>query len=99
MLSLRSAFKEVLTKVAVLQEMSGQESQLMKPGEAKVGQKVRTVVTFAAYPEIKVGTKATVIEVLSQKEDAETDILLIHPHTWMNKKVMPCSAAQVELVY
>ena len=71
----------------------------MKPGEAKVGQKVRTIVAFAAYPEIKIGTKATVIEVLTQKPDAETDMLFIHPHNWMNEKCMPCSAADVELVY
>jgi hypothetical protein len=71
----------------------------MKPGEAKVGQKVRTLVALAAYPEIKIGTYATVIEVLAQKDDAETDVLFIHPHTWMNKKVLPCSAADVELVF
>ena len=71
----------------------------MKPGEAKVGQKVRTVVAFAAYPEVTIGTNATVREVLAQKENAETDMLLIHPHKWMNEKCMPCSAAEVELVY
>jgi hypothetical protein len=71
----------------------------VKPGEAKVGQKVRTIVAFAAYPEIKIGTKATVIEVLTQKDDGETDVLFVHPHTWMDKKVMPCTAAEVELVY
>ena len=71
----------------------------MKPGEAKVGQKVRTIVAFAAYPEVKVGTNATVIEVMAQKDDGATDVLIVHPHTWMNKKVMPCTAADVELVY
>jgi hypothetical protein len=71
----------------------------MRPGEAKVGQKVRTVVAFAAYPEIKIGTKATVIQVLAQKDDAETDVLFVHPHIWRGDKVMPCTAAEVELVY
>ena len=71
----------------------------MRPGEAKVGQKVRTIVAFAAYPEVKIGTNATVIEVLTQKENAETDVIFVHPHTWRGKKVMPCTAADVELIY
>jgi hypothetical protein len=75
------------------------EDEGVRPGEARVGQKVRTLVAFAAYPEVTVGTNATVREVLPQKEDAETDVLFIHPHKWMNEKVMSCSAAEVELVY
>ena len=71
----------------------------VKPGEAKVGQKVRTVVAFAAYPEIKIGTNATITKVLAQKPDADTDMIFIHPHTWMNEKSMPCGADDVELVY
>jgi len=71
----------------------------VKPGEAKVGQKVRTIVKFAAYPEVKIGTNATVVEVLAQKDDAETDVLFVHPHIWRGDKVMPCTAAEVELVY
>jgi hypothetical protein len=69
----------------------------MKPGEARVGQKVRTLVDSAAYPEITAGTIATVRKVLTQKENAETDLILIHPHKWMNEKCMPCGADKVEL--
>jgi hypothetical protein len=68
----------------------------MKPGEARVGQKVRTLVPFAAYPEVTVGSLATVREVLAQKDDEETDVLLIHPHKWMNEKCIAVSAALVE---
>lgn len=70
----------------------------MRPGEAKVGQKVRTLAAFAAYPELAIGTIATVREVLAQKEDTENDVLLIHPHIWMNDKCVPCTAADVELI-
>ena len=70
----------------------------MKPGEARVGQRVRTLVEFAAYPEITIGSIATVLKVLTQKPDAETDMLFIHPHKWMNDKVLPCGADKVELV-
>ena len=70
----------------------------MKPGEAQVGQRVRLLVTLDADPDIKTGTCATVVEVVSQFAGAHDDALVIHPHGWKADLCFPCNASDVELV-
>jgi len=70
----------------------------MKAGEAKVGQRVRTKVRFAAYPTVKVGSSATVVRILAQHPGAETDALLIQPESWAKNLAMPCQSKDVELI-
>lgn len=69
----------------------------MKAGEAQVGQRVRTVVKFAAYPEVPIGTLATIDTVETQISGAETDSIFIRPDSWMGE-VMPCLPCDLELV-
>lgn len=71
----------------------------MGPGEAKIGQRVRTLVALDADPTIKIGTWATVVEVVAQNEGAEDDSILIHPNGWKADLCFPCNASQVELVW
>jgi hypothetical protein len=77
----------------------------MNAGQARIGQRVRTLVNFAAYPEVKVGTEATVVEVETQNEGAQDDALLIQPieGDWWDEVTgkalcMPCLASDVELI-
>jgi hypothetical protein len=70
----------------------------MKAGEAQVGQRVRTLVRFAAYPEVSVGTYATIVAVVAQNAGAQTDMIDIHPHGWPDRLCFPCGADDVELV-
>lgn len=70
----------------------------MKPGEAQVGQRVRTLVALDANPTIKVGTWATIAEVVTQEPGAQDDSIVIHPHGWADHLCFPCLASHVELV-
>lgn len=71
----------------------------MKPGEAKVGQRVRTTTKLDSYPEITVGTWGTVVEIVTQIVDAQDDALLVHPHGWKKGLAFPCNASDLEAVY
>lgn len=70
----------------------------MKPGEAKVGQRVRTLVEFAAYPDVAVGSLAMIVQIEEQQPGAETDAVLIHPDHWRGNLAMPCESQELELV-
>lgn len=70
----------------------------MKPGEAQVGQRVRTLVKFEAYPDVPIRTYATIVKVVVQNAGAKTDFLDIHPHGWPDLWCLPCGADDVELV-
>lgn len=74
------------------------DERMMKAGEAQVGQKVRTLVHFTSYPKIKVGSFATIVEVVAQDLGAQDDALLIHPHQWREGLCLPCNASEIELV-
>lgn len=70
----------------------------MKAGEAQVGQRVRTIVALDADPPLKIGTWATIVEVVAQNQGAQDDAIVIHPHGWKADLCFPCNASDVELV-
>lgn len=69
----------------------------MKPGEAKVGQRVRTLAPYADYPDVKVGTLATIVNIVAQDPGAETDDVLIQPDIWSKNLAMPTRSKDLEL--
>ena len=71
----------------------------MEPGIAKVGQRVRTLRKFAGWPNLAVGSFATVTEVVKQEPGAETDSLLIHVDQWPDDGSIVCQSQDVELVF
>jgi hypothetical protein len=76
-------------------------SNPMKAGEAQIGQQVITLRTFAAWPDVAVGTMATIKEILAQIPGAEADALAIHPHIWgarWEHRSLVCESGDVELV-
>ena len=70
----------------------------MKAGEARVGQRVRTLRDFQAWPDLAIGSLAVIREVVLQKPGAETDALLIHVDEWPDDGDIECQALDVELV-
>jgi hypothetical protein len=72
-------------------------SNPMKPGQARVGQRVITLRTFADWPDIPVGTMATIKAVLAQNPGAETDAITILPRI-KGYRPIACESVDVELV-
>jgi len=70
----------------------------MKAGEARVGQRVRTLRDFQSWPDLVIGSLATITEVVLQKPGASTDALLIHVDDWPDDGSIVCQAQDVELV-
>lgn len=69
----------------------------MRPGEARIGQRVITLRTFADWPDIPVGTMATIKAILAQTPGAQTDAITIRPHV-KGYRSIACESSDVELV-
>lgn len=70
----------------------------MKAGTCKVGDRVKTTVNFAAYPEVKLGTECEIVEIVAQHPGAQDDEIAVHPLTWPGVLCFPCRASDVELL-
>jgi hypothetical protein len=70
----------------------------VKQGEAKVGQRVRTLREFEAWPTLQIGSLGTIKQVLTQHPGAETDAIAVHFDDWPDDGEVECQARDVELV-
>lgn len=68
----------------------------MKQGEAKVGQRVRTLRDFQAWPELPVGSTGTIKQILAQHYGSQTDAIAVRFDDW-DGGLIECQARDVEL--
>jgi hypothetical protein len=73
-------------------------SKPMRPGEARIGQRVITLRAFADWPDVPVGTVATIKAILSQNSGSETDAITIRPHI-KGYISIACESSDVELMH
>ena len=80
---------------------SKQKPKGMKPGTVKVGDCVRTIVSFDSYPSVKPGHLCTVREIIAQYNGAQADAVLIHPHAlgWHDNETFPCTTDDITLTW